>query len=301
MHGKILSVLQQAVNDYFLIDGFKKRALSFIEYKIKEACPFADLVILHYQMFGGKSEHIYKAAASVELLILGLDIFDDLQDQDNPTVPWSRIEPALSSNIAIGFLMLSETLLAQTSFETDRKLRAINDLNEQVLKAVNGQYSDLANRISSEEDYIEMARNKSGSLLACACLVGAGLAGENYRGPVKEYAEMIGIAAQIKNDMNDIVRWDEKNDLIHKKKTLPTLFLLQNKQTQFQIIKDYYEGKLGKEALYEHKFEIKGLIEQSGANEYAGVIMRIYQLRASERIEGLDVEQTWKEKLLHCV
>jgi competence protein ComQ len=192
-------------------------------------------------------------------------------------------------------------VLVQTTFETNRKCNALNYLNEQVLKAVNGQYTDLTNSIHSEEDYIQMAKNKSGSLLACACLVGTSLAGEAHHSTVREYAELIGIAAQIKNDMNDIVRWDEKNDLIHKKKTLPTLYLLQNQQLRFQMIRNYYDGKLGKEALYAKKFEIKELIEQSGAIEYASVIMRVHQLQASTRIEELGLEQTWKEKLLHYV
>jgi competence protein ComQ len=297
----IENIMQQAVRDCNLNEEIMKHTLSFIEYKIKESCPFADLTVLHYQMFDGKSPQIYQAAASIELMILALDIFDDIQDQDNPSVPWSQIEPALSTNIAIGLLMLSEAMLVQTSFETGRKLIAIDYLNEQVLKAVNGQYTDLSNSIHSEEDYIQMAKNKSGSLLACACLVGTALAGETHHSTVKEYAVFIGIAAQIKNDIQDIVRWDEKNDLIHKKKTLPTLFLLQSQLPSFQIIRDYYDDKLGKEALYKQKFEIKELIEQSGAIEYANVIMRIHQLHASELIEGLGVEQAWKEKLLQYV
>jgi competence protein ComQ len=297
----IEKIMQQAVYDYFLNEAMIKHTSTFIAYKMKKICPFADLTVLHYQMFDGKSPHIYQAAASIELMILALDIFDDIQDQDNPSVPWSQIEPALSTNIAISLLMLSITVLGQSTFETDRKCKAIHYLNEQVLKAVNGQYTDLTNSIHSEEDYIQMAKNKSGSLLACACLVGTALAGEAHHSTVREYAELIGIAAQIKNDINDIVRWDEKNDLIHKKKTLPTLFLLQNELPSFQIIRDYYEDNLGKEALYKQKFEIKELIEQSGAIEYANVIMRVHQLNASERIEDLGVEQAWKEKLLDYV
>lgn len=297
----IEKIMQQAVYEYFTNEAMTNHTLSFIAYKMKKSCPFADLTVLHYQMFDGKSPQIYQAAASIELMILALDIFDDIQDQDNPSVPWSQIEPAMSTNIAIGLLMLSMTVLVQTTFDTDRKSKAIDYLNEQVLKAVNGQYTDLTNSIHSEEDYILMAKNKSGSLLACACLVGTALAGEAHHSTVREYAELIGVAAQIKNDMNDIVRWDEKNDLIHKKKTLPTLFLLQNELPSFQILRDYYDDKLGKAALYKQKFEIKELIEQSGAIEYANVIMRVHQLNASERIEDLDVEQAWKEKLLYYV
>jgi competence protein ComQ len=42
-------------------------------------------------MFAGRPTDIFLAAAAVELMILSLDIFDDLQDQDNFSVPWHTI------------------------------------------------------------------------------------------------------------------------------------------------------------------------------------------------------------------
>ncbi|WP_282198737.1 polyprenyl synthetase family protein [Collibacillus ludicampi] len=211
--------------------------------------PFGQLVCLHYRMFGGQSHDIYQAAAAVELMILSLDIFDDLQDQDDFSVPWNKIDVGISMNIATGLLVLSTKALEQTSFELTNRMCAIRYLNSHVLKAVNGQHNDLMDSIESEEDYLQMVRNKSAALLASACLIGTALATEKYHDTVNKYAEHMGIAAQIKNDIKDICRLDEKNDLVNKKKTLPTLYLLHNSHPEFQLIKDYYLGNLKKEEL----------------------------------------------------
>ena len=152
--------------------------------------------------------------------------------------------------------------------------------------------------IESEEDYIQMVREKSGSLMATACLVGTALATQKYHDSVNKYAEHIGIIAQIKNDINDISRWDEKNDLINKKKTLLTLYLLQNKQPQYQFARDYFSGKLMEGELIKDKVEIQELIEKSGALEYARVIIRLNQLQVLELIDSMGILQEWKGKLM---
>lgn len=293
----IAQQMRQAVENYICGDEQNSNALSFLEYKSQWPMHFGELAVLHYQMFGGQSNSIFQAAASVELMMLALDIIDDLQDQDQPTIPWNQLDQALSLNIAIGFLSLSVSLLAQASFEPTRKTQAVRYLSAQVLKAVNGQYADLLNRVYSEADYLEIVKQKSGSLVACACLVGTALASESHLDSVAQYGEMIGVAAQIKNDIEDICRWDEKNDLIHKKKTLPALYLLQHSGLETQVVRDYYQGKVIKETMFENKSKIMRFIENSGALEYSEVMMRVYQLQALELIKRLNVDQEWIVKL----
>ncbi|MHB8072571.1 polyprenyl synthetase family protein [Desulfosporosinus fructosivorans] len=294
-------VMLQLVNDYFPVIELRNYMSEFITFKMKSYFPFGQLVILHYQMFTGQSKDIYKAAAAVELMILSLDIFDDLQDQDNFSTPWHKIDQAIVMNIATGFLVLSAKALEQTSFDRDRKAMASDYLNTRVLKAINGQHTDLMDSIESEEDYIQMVRAKSGSLMASACLVGTALASEKHHDTVNKYAEHIGIIAQIKNDIKDISRWDEKNDLINKKKTLLTLYLLKNQQPQYQFTRDYFSDKLMKEDLIKNKVEIQELINKSGALEYARIIMRLNQLQAIELIESIGIVQERKEKLLQYI
>lgn len=284
---------------HFTVTDLRRFILEFIEYKRTEGVPFAQLVLLHYRMFGGQMQDIYQAAAAVELMILSLDIFDDLQDQDHHAMPWNQINPAVAMNIATGLMLLSSKVLGESSFDPNAKLLAIDCLQKQVVTAVNGQHMDLSNPITSENEFILMVKQKSGSLLAMACLIGTLLVTEDYHEVVKTYSEHMGIAIQIKNDIRDIFRWDEKNDLMHKKVTLPVLYLLKNQQPQFQMIRDYYDGKVKREDLFSNHNRLKEWITASGALEYANVIMRTHQLQALKGIESLPVDQSWKEKLLH--
>lgn len=294
-------VMLQLVNDYFPVKELKKNMSEFITFKMKGHFPFGQLVILHYQMFGGQSKDIFNAAAAVELMILSLDIFDDLQDQDNFSVPWQKIDQAIVMNIATGLLMVSTKALEQTLFDKDRKIKANDYLNTCVLKAINGQHTDLMGLIECEEDYIQMVRGKSGSLMASACLLGTVLASEEHQDIVSKYAEHIGIIAQIKNDIKDTCRWDEKDDLINKKKTLFTIYLLKNQQPQYQFTRDYFSGKLTKEELIKNKVEIQELIQKSGVLEYSRVIMKLNQVKAIELIDNIGIQNEWKEKLLQYI
>ncbi|WP_074048696.1 polyprenyl synthetase family protein [Paenibacillus ihumii] len=87
---------------------------------------------------------------------------------------------------------------------------------------------DLLNDIHTEESYIEMVSEKSAALIAAACMVGTLLATGERSEEVRLYAEHLGIAAQIKNDIRDLLNWDHKNDFLNRKRTLPTLYLIQS-------------------------------------------------------------------------
>lgn len=226
---RINNEIYQAVTKYFTVEEFNQSALGFIQYKLEEGTPFGHLTVLHYFMFGGKSCEIYRVSAAIELMILSLDILDDLQDQDDFSKPWTQMDSSLSLNVATGFLLLSNEILLQTSFEMNKKLKVLEYFNSHIIQAVNGQHVDLLNSMTSEQEYIQMVKLKSGALVAAACTVGTVLATEDHHHIVKEYAEYIGIAAQIKNDMKDFLEKVDWRDVMHKKKRY--LFYLRFKVT----------------------------------------------------------------------
>jgi competence protein ComQ len=143
-----------------------------------------------------------------------------------------------------------------------------------------------------------MIKLKSASLLVCACVIGTVLANKDHGEMVGSYAEDIGIVAQIKNDITDTCNWDGKNDLIRRKKTLHLLFLINSREPETQIIRDYYAGKLNENTIFNYRNEITNIIQKSGAYEYASVILRVHHLEALEKIGQLPVSTAWKERLL---
>ncbi|CAK4820332.1 unnamed protein product [Aphanomyces euteiches] len=113
---------------------------------------------------------------------------------------------------------------------------------------------------------------------------------------MNELAYCIGAIAQIENDIQDILRFDLKNDLLHKKKTLPTLFLLAEPDEEFPFIQQYYEDKLSMEEILEKKQVCIQYIQDSGCIEYSKVIQRLLIQQAELLLSSVNAKSPWKEK-----
>ncbi|PIC64711.1 hypothetical protein CSV79_04945 [Sporosarcina sp. P13] len=89
-----------------------------------------------------------------------------------------------------------------------------------------------------------MTIEKSGSLVALSCIVGSVLATEDYPVEIETYSNYIGLIGQITNDLADIKTWNEKNDLLNKKFSLPILYLLNYKDKDLSFIHKYYSDQV---------------------------------------------------------
>jgi len=292
--------LRESLKTYFSVPQLYEHALACLEDKMQEATMLlGKMTVLHYRMFGGPdTPDIYRAAAAIELMMLSLDIIDDIQDKDNGKMVWNQLPSEIALNIGIGMLTLSGELILSAGFSVERKLAAAELLNQGVLIAVNGQMTDLFNAVSSEDEYIKMVSQKSAALLVTASMIGTMLATGEWIEEVKLYAEQLGIAAQIKNDIRDLLNWDDKNDFLNRKKTLPTLYLLQSVSEEGYWIIDYFEGRLDFADVVERRQEIEQILESTGTLIYASVRMRTHYYRYLEYIERLNLEPHWKEKML---
>ncbi|EFM10573.1 Polyprenyl synthetase [Paenibacillus curdlanolyticus YK9] len=275
----------------------RQLAEQFIAYKQSEGGIFGELTALHCRMLGGDEQLADAGAAAVELMILALDIYDDLQDKDNPKVPWSQIDPAIALNVAIGLQSLSMDLILTVPGPSDRKLRAATYLNQGVLRAVNGQHTDLRNEPMTEEECLQMIEEKSGSLVAAACLVGAALATDEHAELIGAYGRAIGIAAQLRNDVEGMQRWETRNDLLERKQTLPIQYVLEQQSEEAALVRSYYDGEITQAELLKRKAEIMDYIQGCGSVEYGLVHAKLKQYEAEAGIDQLPVDEMWKERL----
>lgn len=282
--------LTTLIDKNFHQQDLKESALESIYYKEQEGFPFSKLAILHFELFGGTSDIIYQAAAAVEFLITSSDIYDDLQDNDNNIPPWSQWPPALAMNVATAFFAISNKLLSNLPIEETHK-KLINQLH---LEAINGQHADLVETINTEQQYVKIAEQKAGSLVALASLVGTGLATPLYETIVKDYSVLLGVAEQIKNDLQDLLSF-EKNDWILRKKSLPILYLYENNINS--VVIDYFEGRTTFEEILEMKDEVHKSLTDSGAIMYTNFVIRKQQLLAVKLLEQLPFEQQQREKI----
>lgn len=296
-------LLDEAADRYMAdseLNGLLKR---FIARKVEEQSAWAELTKATHTLFGGTHPHIEEAAAVTEMLLLALDIVDDLQDGDNPEMPWLQCGHAVALNAILSLVFASVGELARLNGHGSAPNIDLQVVSQLVAQGVRGQQLDISHAVETEQDYIEMISAKSGSMLRLACYIGyaaAGLEDTSAMKRMEELALTIGIIIQIRNDVRDITRWDLKNDLLHKKKTLPVLFLLtEEAEEAFEPLLAYYEGRLSRDEFLLHKHACLTHIERSGCLEYAAVIEKLFRDRAEELLAGLGRGPAERADFLH--
>jgi len=176
-------------------------------------------------------------AASVELLFAAADIFDDIQDSDNPYVERLGVPKAMS--VGLSFLQLAHLLLGRThctGWTSDTAQAASDLVHNQLLASLGGQFLDLHFEhihTITEAQVLEMTGRKSGALLSLVCRLGA-LAGvetvqpkqPRYFEALGQFGWHLGVWRQLLNDLDDaqpVPVSAAKSDRQRKKKTLPLL------------------------------------------------------------------------------
>ncbi|ABO67417.1 polyprenyl synthetase [Geobacillus thermodenitrificans] len=289
--------MKEIVTASFSVPSLKESVLTSIEEHTKQSdFLFGRLAGVHYQMFSENMKETERIAASVELMMLAGDMLDDLVDQDSLETTWNKAPLTTSLHIAIGLLLAGQKAIVDLLIDDHKKAKAQLYISSRLLQSVNGQHMDVTYDIQTEAEYIEMVKKKSGSLVAMACFVGTALAGaEKNTVIIEKYANDIGIAAQIENDIDALYRWDEKNDIKAKKKSLPILYMLTSKRDN--LLKQYFSNHVDYNELYVQKEKVIQQMEQEGAFYYAKVMSQIYKEKALQEIEKLDVNDRYKSAL----
>ncbi|MHA7967500.1 polyprenyl synthetase family protein [Paenibacillus sp. CAU 1782] len=283
----------------WLSDGpLRSYTEAFIQEKTKEPMVFGELAIHHYYMFGGREGSEVETAAAIELAILACDILDDLEDGDAPSKLWMNTPPPHALHVATSLLAMAPSALAASVEDESAGARLASMMNRQLLHSAEGQMVDLVDHINDEASYLDMVSRKSAPLFIMSCMAGVLATGRQWDDGVALYARELGIASQIKNDVRDLLRWDEKSDFLRRKGSLPMLWLLENAGEEYSWIADYYAGRVSMDAVLDKKSQFEEACETSGAILYASVLGRLHYNRFYSLVEKIDAEELWKHKLL---
>ncbi len=178
------------------------------------------LTLETYKMCGGDKAGIMNFACAVEMIHTYSLIHDDLPSMDNDDFRRGRptnhkvYGEAMAILTGDGLLNRAfEIALECCDIEPDRVIEAVRILskNSGWFGMIGGQVVDIANegkQITLEElQYIH--KLKTGALIKASCLMGAVLAGCENIEAIEKYAQYLGIAFQIQDDILDVVG-DEK-------------------------------------------------------------------------------------------
>lgn len=174
------------------------------------------LIIASYNLFKDDIEKCYKFAVAMEMVHTFSLIHDDLPGIDNDDYRRGKLTNHKKYNEATAILagdsllnnaynLIIDDISESDDNEKQSKLNALYELSYGIDRMIAGEYVDTeyeGKQISS--DYLEyMHENKTGALIKASVRIGAILANADEKdlNKLTEYAEKIGLAFQIKDDI----------------------------------------------------------------------------------------------------
>lgn len=240
---------------------------------------------------GQIQDSTYRGAALIELVHTASLVHDDVVDDSNYRRGFFSINALWKNKIAVlvGDFLLTKALDLSIK-NKDYDLMGI--VNNAVKEMSEGELLQIekARKLDITEDiYFEVIRQKTASLIASCCAVGAASTGADEASTEKArlLGEKIGMAFQIKDDLFDF--GDEEIgkptgiDIKEKKMTLPLIYALNQSSwlTKRKII-NLIKNESNKPAKVA---EVIQFVKKSGGIEYTQKVMQTY---VDEAFEILD-------------
>ncbi|MFT8871595.1 MAG: polyprenyl synthetase family protein [Sporolactobacillus sp.] len=277
------TMLRQAA-ELFERGHFSGMAERYVSYHAGSGWRFAEMTRLHYQLFGNKGDGpLDDTAAAVEWIALCADLLDDRQDHDREAAPWS-IDPADE------VLLFEHAVLLMALATLQRVIPQAYALISRLLtQALAGQYADHENVWTTEDTYMRQILLKSGSLTALACVSGLAAAGQAvFTEHPAFYMSAIGVYAQLRNDLRDVATLAGKSDILSRKKTPATMYLIEHPDKEGKRLAGYFAGKLTLDEMLEQHDELAAWVrERSGVTMYMRALGAVWRQRAAQDIDRI--------------
>ncbi len=245
-------------------------------------------VFLVAKMFaeGKVNERTYRGATVIELIHTATLVHDDVVDDSNRRRGFFSINALWKNKIAVlvGDYLLSKGLLLSIDHDDFDLLKiisvAVREMSEGELLQI-----EKARRLDITEDiYYEIIRQKTATLIAACCSLGAASvkpASEEVE-KMRLFGELIGMAFQIKDDLfdygEDKIGKPTGIDIKEQKMTLPLIYVLnqvssKDKAWLINSVKNHNKNK-------KRVNEVISFVKEKGGLEYAVIKMKEFQERA---------------------
>ncbi|MFB6218449.1 MAG: polyprenyl synthetase family protein [Halobacteriaceae archaeon] len=160
------------------------------------------LTLLVCEGAGGDPEDALDFAAGIELVHAASLVVDDIIDR---SAVRRGAPSAWAAHGHAPALVTSDGLIGEAFALFSGEPRATEVVAEAMVELGEGEATELAARPETEAEYMELARRKTGSLFRAAAQLGAVAADADDRtvDAVGEYAERVGVAFQLRDDVLD--------------------------------------------------------------------------------------------------
>lgn len=251
------------------------------------------LVFLSAGVAAGEiTERTHRGAALVELLHTATLIHDDIVDDSFRRRGFFSINALWKNKIAVlvGDYMLSRGLLLSVENE-DYDLLKISSQAVKLMSEGELQQLEKTRRLNlDEEEYYQIIRKKTASLIASCCAMGAKSVSTDpdLVERMRVFGEKIGIAFQIKDDLFDYGLGNSGKpsgaDLKEKKLTLPLIFALRQAGSaeRKRVLRDVKAYAQNSDKL----LQFIEFVRSKGGIAYAEAAMKRYRDEAMEILQS---------------
>ncbi len=255
---------------------------------------------------GKITESTFRAASLIELLHTASLVHDDVVDDANYRRGFFSINALWKNKIAVlvGDFLLARALMLSVDHKEFDLLsigtESVKEMSEgELLQMEKARQLDI-----SEEVYFQIIQQKTASLIASCCAMGASSAGADQAtvDKMKTFGLRIGMAFQIKDDLfdygDDTIGKPVGIDIKEKKMTLPLIHALSKaswleKRKIIGIIRNDSEKA-------EKVKEVIDFVRGSGGIAYANQAMERYYQQALEMLSDFP-ESNYKDSLANLV
>lgn len=251
---------------------------------------------------GKVNERTYRGASVIELIHTATLVHDDVVDDSNRRRGFFSINALWKNKIAVlvGDYLLSKGLLLSIDNNDFDLLRiisvAVREMSEgELLQIEKARKLDI-----TEEIYYEIIRQKTATLIAACCSLGAASVKpeSEHVEKMRRFGELIGMAFQIKDDLfdygEDKIGKPTGIDIKEQKMTLPLIHVLNkaSKKEKAWLINSIKNHNKDRRRVR----EVIAYVKENGGMEYAIQKMEDFQQEAMKLLQSYPDSQ-YKESL----
>lgn len=265
------------------------------------------LVFLAAGASGSIAAKTRRGAALVTLLHNASLVHDDVVDEATHRRGVRSINAVWKNKAAVllGDYLLSSGLLIAVEHQDYDFLEIISNATQAMSEGELLQIEKAHQPVITEAEYLRIIQQKTASLMAACCTIGALSANASVDQAAVMYkiGEQLGMAFQIKDDLLDYDRADKLGkatgmDIKEKKITLPLLYALQQaswwkRQEMLQLIRNHSREPSSVQA-------VMAFVHASEGMAYAQKMMYDYREKALKILGGLQASP-YKEALTSLV
>jgi len=257
-----------------------------VQRKGKQMRPMFVFLVAKMVSGGQFSDRTYRGASLIELIHTGSLVHDDVVDDSNRRRGFFSINALWKNKIAVlvGDFLFSKSLLLSVDHDDFDLLKLISivlkDMSEGELLQI-----EKARKLDITEDiYFEIIRQKTATLIAACCAIGAASVGATAKEieKMRKFGEIIGIAFQMKDDLFDYsdakIGKPTGIDIKEQKMTLPLIHTLntcskKDKKWLINSVKNHNKDR-------KRVKEVIAFVKNNGGIEYTIAKMTAYQQNA---------------------